>query len=177
MSKIICGKTFDISYMYLWSIREIGFIFGMHIEIIKTFQMIPMSMTLWPWSLMLKTRTLTKSERAPPGLVTMAVTFVADDPDPKMSSRYLIYLYICVYRILNMYVEKYENLLKIMRRKLKYWRGRRNLRIFECLRISPGFTCYFTKKYKIKCFTAVMACPKPINWYLFAQNGHRQRLG
>ena len=53
--------------------------------------------------LMLKTITLTKSERALPGLVTMAVTFVADDPDPKMSSRYLI----SMYRILNMYVEKH----------------------------------------------------------------------
>ena len=44
---------------------------------------------------MLKTTciTLTKSERALPGLVTMAVTFVADDPDPKMSSRYLISMY------------------------------------------------------------------------------------
>ena len=54
--------------------------------------------------LMLKTITLTKSERALSGLLTMAVTFVADDPDPKMSSRYLI----SMYRILNMYVEKHS---------------------------------------------------------------------
>ena len=49
---------------------------------------------------MLNTRTLRKSERAPRGTVTMAVTFVADNPDPEMSSRFLTSLY----RILNMYV-------------------------------------------------------------------------
>ena len=35
MSKTICGKTYDIGYIYLWSIRERDFIFGMHIEIMK----------------------------------------------------------------------------------------------------------------------------------------------
>ena len=30
MSKTICGKTYDIGYIYLWSIRERDFIFGMH---------------------------------------------------------------------------------------------------------------------------------------------------
>ena len=34
----------------------------------------------------------------------MAVTFVADDPDPKMSFRYLS----SMYRILNMYVENHS---------------------------------------------------------------------
>ena len=57
----------------------------------------------WPCDLDLdaKTITLTKSERVPWGLVTMGVTFVADYPDPEMSSRFLTSLY----RILNMYVE------------------------------------------------------------------------
>ena len=54
--------------------------------------------------LMLKTRTLTKSEKAPPGLVNLAVTFVADNPEPKMFSRYLT----SMYRIFTMYDENHS---------------------------------------------------------------------
>ena len=49
----------------------------------------------------------------------------------------------------------------------------------EFLITSPdfcGFTCYFTVQNYLFLQHAVMAWPKPIDQYLFAQNDHRRRL-
>ena len=47
----LCGsvaKNFNLGYNF-WTVRDKDFVFGMHVHIMKPFQMTPRSMTLWPW--------------------------------------------------------------------------------------------------------------------------------
>ena len=46
---VICGKkTFNLGHNF-WTLRNTSFIFGMHTQLMKPFQMTPRSMALWPW--------------------------------------------------------------------------------------------------------------------------------
>ena len=45
----VCGKkNINLGHSF-WTIRDRGFRFSMHTQLIKSFQMVPRSLTLWPW--------------------------------------------------------------------------------------------------------------------------------